>query len=51
VTRRGAMVTSAGGEAASEMKKGGDDASWTDVNLTYQKMKKIHAIDLVATNR
>jgi hypothetical protein len=31
--------------------KGGDDASWADVNLTEPKIKKIHAVDSTATNR
>jgi hypothetical protein len=30
--------------------KGGDDVSWVDVNLTGIKMKKIYAVDSVATN-
>jgi hypothetical protein len=30
--------------------KGGDDASWADVDLIGPKMKKIHAVDSAATN-
>jgi hypothetical protein len=40
VTRRGGVTTSAGGEAAPGRGKGGDNASWADVNLTRQKNKK-----------
>jgi hypothetical protein len=35
---------------APRKKKGGDDTSWTDVNLTEPKMKKIHTVDLAGTN-
>jgi hypothetical protein len=45
------VVTSAEGEAAAGRRKGGDNASWPDMNFTGLKMKKIHAIDLAATNR
>jgi hypothetical protein len=31
-------------------RKRGDDVSWADANLTGQKMKKMHTINLVATN-
>jgi hypothetical protein len=37
VTRRGGTVTSAEGEAAPGRGKGGDDASWADVNLIGPK--------------
>jgi hypothetical protein len=30
--------------------KGGNDASYADVNPTGQKIKKIHAIDSAGTN-
>jgi hypothetical protein len=30
--------------------KGGDDASWTDANLTGLKINKIHAFDSVDRN-
>jgi hypothetical protein len=39
VTRRSSVTTSAGGEAAPERGKGGDNASWADVNLTGSKNK------------
>jgi hypothetical protein len=50
VTRYSSVTTSAGGEAASGKEKGGDNVSWADANLTGLKMKKIHAVVLVATN-
>jgi hypothetical protein len=37
------------GEAALGKKKGEDDVSWTDMNL--RKIKKIHTVDSVGTNR
>jgi hypothetical protein len=40
VTRCGGVTTSARGEAALGMGKGGDDTSWTDVNLTGPKNKE-----------
>jgi hypothetical protein len=40
VTQRGGMATSAGGEAAPGTRKGGDNASWDDVNLTWPKNKE-----------
>jgi hypothetical protein len=43
------MTMSAGGEMTPSRKKG-DNASWTDVNLTGLKNKKNHAIDSAATN-
>jgi hypothetical protein len=43
-------VTSTRGEAALGRKKGGDDASWVDVNLTRPKMKKMHVVDLAVSN-
>jgi hypothetical protein len=39
-SRRSGMVTSAGGEAALERGKRGDDDSWADVNLTWSKNEK-----------
>jgi hypothetical protein len=50
LTQRGDSMTSVGGEVASGRAKGGDDTSWGDANLLGQKMKKIHAVDSVATN-
>jgi hypothetical protein len=44
------MATSAKGEAAPGRGMGGDDTRSTGVNLTGQKMKKIHGADSVATN-
>jgi hypothetical protein len=43
-------MTSTGGEVAPVRAKGGDDANWDDVNLSGQKMKKMHAVDSVSTN-
>jgi hypothetical protein len=40
VTRRGGVVTLTGGEAAPLREKGGDDASWVDVNLTRPKSEE-----------
>jgi hypothetical protein len=37
VTRRDGVVTSAGGETTPGRGKGGNNASWTDVNLTEPK--------------
>jgi hypothetical protein len=51
VTWRGGVATLAIGEAAPERGKGGDDASWTDVNLIRPKMKKICVVDSTAINR
>jgi hypothetical protein len=50
VTRRGNVTTSIGGEAAPKRGKRGDDASWTNANLTEPKMKKIHTVDSAGTN-
>jgi hypothetical protein len=51
VTRCGDVATLAGGEAATERGKGGNDASWADANLTGLKNeKKIRTIDSVAIN-
>jgi hypothetical protein len=49
VTRRGDVAISVGGEASPERRKGGDDASWVDVNFTVPKNKKIHTVDSAAT--
>jgi hypothetical protein len=43
-------MTSAGGEAASERWKGGDNVSWADVNFTEPKNKEIYAVDSTSTN-
>jgi hypothetical protein len=50
VTRRSNVMMSAEGEATPGRRKKVDDASWTDVNLTRTKMKKIRTVDLVVTN-
>jgi hypothetical protein len=50
VIRYGGVAMWIGGEPASGREKGGDNASWTDANLTESKMKKIHAVDLAASN-
>jgi hypothetical protein len=42
------MTTSVGGKTVPGREKGGDDASWTDVNFTGPK--KIHTIDSATTN-
>jgi hypothetical protein len=34
VIQRGGVATSAGGDAAPEREKGGDDVGWADTNLT-----------------
>jgi hypothetical protein len=44
------VVPSAEGEVAPGWGNGGHDASWTDVNLIGQKMKKIHVVDSVGTD-
>jgi hypothetical protein len=44
------VALSAGEEVALGREKGGDDASWVDVNLNGLKIIKIHTIDLAATN-
>jgi hypothetical protein len=44
------MAMSAGREAASGMEKGGDDASWANVDLNGPKMKKTHAVDSATIN-
>jgi hypothetical protein len=50
VTRCDDVRMSAGGEAALGMGKGGDDASWANVNLTGPKNKKNNTVDSAATN-
>jgi hypothetical protein len=40
VTRHGDMAISAGGEAALERGKRGDDVNWADVNLTRPKTEE-----------
>jgi hypothetical protein len=44
------VATSAGGEVATERGKVGDDNSWANVNLTGQKMIKIHTVHSATTN-
>jgi hypothetical protein len=41
---------SAEGEAVPGREKGGDDASWADANFIGPKMKKIHAVNIAASN-
>jgi hypothetical protein len=50
VIQRGGVATSIGGEAAPRREKEEDDASWTNVNFTRPKNKKIHTVNSVATN-
>jgi hypothetical protein len=50
VTRHSNVVMLAEGEATPGRRKKVDDASWTDVNLTRTKIKKIRTVDLVVTN-
>jgi hypothetical protein len=50
VIRSSSVTTSVGGEATLRRGKGRDDASWTNANLTGQKMEKNHTVDSVATN-
>jgi hypothetical protein len=38
--RRDGVMTSVGEDATSERGNGGDDPSWSDVNLTGPKMRK-----------
>jgi hypothetical protein len=47
--RRGGVTTSDGEEAAPGRRKGGDDTSWTDANLTGPKNEKkyIRSIQLL----
>jgi hypothetical protein len=40
VTRRGNVTTSVGGEGAAGREKGGDGASWADVNINELKNKE-----------
>jgi hypothetical protein len=40
VTRRDNVTTSVGGEVTPVRGKGGDDASWDDINLTEPKNKE-----------
>jgi hypothetical protein len=49
VTQRSGVMTSATGEVAPRRGKGGDNASWANANLSRPKMRKIHAVDSVAT--
>jgi hypothetical protein len=50
MTQCGGVMTSAGGDATLERKKGGDDVSWANANLTGVKIKKIHMVDSAGTN-
>jgi hypothetical protein len=50
VTRRGSVTTLTGVEATPKRRKGGDDVSWTDVNLTEPKIKKFYTVNSVAIN-
>jgi hypothetical protein len=50
MTQRGGVITSTEGEAALGKEKRGDNMSWADVNLTWLKNEKNHAIDLTAIN-
>jgi hypothetical protein len=51
MTRLGGVCTWVRGEVAPGRGMGGDDASWTDTNLTGLKNeKKIHTVDSIATN-
>jgi hypothetical protein len=50
MTRHNGVAMSAGGEATPRREMGGDDASWTDVNLIGLKIKRIHVVDSTATN-
>jgi hypothetical protein len=51
MTRRDGVMTPVREDAASERGNGGDDPSWSDVNLIGPKMKKIHTVDSACTNR
>jgi hypothetical protein len=50
MARHDGVVTPTGGEVAPRREKRGDDASWTETNLTGLKIKKIHVVDSAATN-
>jgi hypothetical protein len=50
MTRCGGVRTSTRGETALGRGKGGDDVSWTSVNLIGPKNKKIDAVDSTGTN-
>jgi hypothetical protein len=50
VTQCGDVTTSIGGEAAPRRKRGGNDISWVNTNLTEKKNKKNHAVDSTGTN-
>jgi hypothetical protein len=49
VTQRDGVTMLTGGEVAPGKGKGGDDVSSVDANLTRPKIKKIYAVDSVAT--
>jgi hypothetical protein len=51
MTWYGGVATLAGGEATPGREKRKDDTSWADANRTGQKIRKIHAINLVPINR
>jgi hypothetical protein len=50
VTRRNGVMTLTGGETAPERRKGGDEVSWDDANLTGLKNKKNHVVHSTGTN-
>jgi hypothetical protein len=50
VTRRSSVATLASGEVTPKKGKRGDDANWTDANLTVLKRGKINAADSATTN-
>jgi hypothetical protein len=51
VARCGGAMLSTGGEVAPKKGKREDDASWADANFTGPKIKKIHVVNSVVTNR
>jgi hypothetical protein len=51
VTRRGGVVTSAGGKATPGGGMGGDNASWADVNLIGPKNKEKSRVNSAPTNK
>jgi hypothetical protein len=50
MTRYKGMTTSSRGEVTTRRENGGDDDSWANADLTGQKMKKIHAVNLAGTD-
>jgi hypothetical protein len=51
VTQRGNVTTSVGGEGAAGREKGGDGASWADVNLNELKNEENPHGRFSCTNR